>query len=176
MNTSRAGSNMPCSRIQRRRARATSARSCSAARRLFFEADLVPLERSARLHCGCRRSVACASPRRFHLASNPIAGQSEPTESPRAASSGEMLPPVGLAATLPVSCQRCSHLIAELALTSNQSAASRRDAPAITASSTRSAGPQNRVSASIPSIESMPLHSLIFAQLRIPIQLSWDML
>src|ERR1700760_2574268 len=43
-NTSRAGSNMPCSRIQRRRARATSARSCSAARRLFFEADLVPLE------------------------------------------------------------------------------------------------------------------------------------
>ena len=34
--TSRAGSNMPCSRIQRRRARATSARSCSAARRLFF--------------------------------------------------------------------------------------------------------------------------------------------
>src|ERR1019366_2459480 len=43
-NTSRAGSNMPCSRIQRRRARATSVRSCSAARRLFFEADLVALE------------------------------------------------------------------------------------------------------------------------------------
>ncbi len=39
MNTSRAGSNIPCSRIQRRRARATSGRSCSAARRLFFEAD-----------------------------------------------------------------------------------------------------------------------------------------
>src|ERR1019366_1312034 len=30
-------------------------------------------------------------------------------------SSGEMLPPVGLAATLPVSCQRCIHLTAELA-------------------------------------------------------------
>src|SRR5271165_973882 len=44
MNTSLAGSNRPCSRIQRRRARATSARSCSAARRLFFERDLVPLE------------------------------------------------------------------------------------------------------------------------------------
>src|SRR5262249_41578863 len=43
-NTSRAGSNMPCSRIQRLRARATSARSCSAARRLFFESDLVTLE------------------------------------------------------------------------------------------------------------------------------------
>src|ERR1700748_1580020 len=44
MNTSLAGSNRPCSRIQRRRARATSARSCSAARRRFFERDLVPLE------------------------------------------------------------------------------------------------------------------------------------
>src|SRR6516165_4690516 len=41
---SRAGSNMPCSRIQRRRARATSARSCSAARRLFFESNLVTLK------------------------------------------------------------------------------------------------------------------------------------
>src|SRR6185312_15409487 len=39
-----AASNMPCSRIQRRRARATSARSCSAARRLFFEGDLMALE------------------------------------------------------------------------------------------------------------------------------------
>ena len=45
MNTSRAGSNMPCSRIQRRRARATSARSCSAARRAFFKRDLVPLKK-----------------------------------------------------------------------------------------------------------------------------------
>src|SRR5580704_8822298 len=41
INTSRAGSNMPCSRIQRRRARATSARSRSAACRLFFEGDAV---------------------------------------------------------------------------------------------------------------------------------------
>src|SRR5262245_20500016 len=41
INTRRAGSNMPCSRIQRRRARATSGRSCSAARRLFFESNLV---------------------------------------------------------------------------------------------------------------------------------------
>src|SRR5271166_2993322 len=45
MNTSLARSNRPCSRIQRRRARATSARSCSAARRLFFERDLVSLEK-----------------------------------------------------------------------------------------------------------------------------------
>src|SRR5215813_6276820 len=45
MNTSRAGSNRPCSRFQRRRARATSARSCSAARKLFFEGDLVALKK-----------------------------------------------------------------------------------------------------------------------------------
>src|SRR6266576_3774718 len=44
MNTSRAGSNMPCSRIQRRRARATSARFCSAAYRVFFEADVAASE------------------------------------------------------------------------------------------------------------------------------------
>src|SRR6516165_1233338 len=40
IKTSRAGSNMPCSRIQRRRARATS----SAAYRVFFEADAASLE------------------------------------------------------------------------------------------------------------------------------------
>src|SRR5262245_17418546 len=41
INTSRAGSSMPCSRIQRRRARATSARCRSSACRLFFEGDTV---------------------------------------------------------------------------------------------------------------------------------------
>src|SRR5271157_1655763 len=40
----RAGSSMPCSRIQRRRARATSARFCSAACRLFFKADIMSIE------------------------------------------------------------------------------------------------------------------------------------
>src|SRR5271165_609222 len=44
INTSRAGSSMPCSRIQRRRARATSARFCSAACRLFFKADIMSIE------------------------------------------------------------------------------------------------------------------------------------
>ena len=43
------------------------------------------------------------------------------------------LPPLGLGAMLPVSCRRCIHLIAELGLTSNHSAASRRDAPDSTA-------------------------------------------
>src|SRR5215471_3672401 len=39
-----AGSSSPCSRIQRRRARATSARCRSAARRLFFKGDVMTLE------------------------------------------------------------------------------------------------------------------------------------
>jgi hypothetical protein len=59
------------------------------------------------------------------------------SQSARAAS-GDMLPPLGLAATLPVSLKRCIQLIAELALTSKRSAASRRDAPASIVSSTRS--------------------------------------
>jgi len=44
INTSRDGSNMPCSRIQRRRARATSARFCSAAYKVFFKADVPSIE------------------------------------------------------------------------------------------------------------------------------------
>src|ERR1700730_12185352 len=46
MNTSRAGSSIPCSRIQRRRACATSARCRSAACRLFFEGDAVSIEKT----------------------------------------------------------------------------------------------------------------------------------
>src|SRR6266571_3114004 len=49
-----------------------------------------------------------------------------------------MLPPLGFAAMLPVARRRCIHFIAELGLTSNHSAASRRDAPDSTASTTRS--------------------------------------
>ena len=41
MNTSRAGSNMNCSRLQRRRARATSGRCCSAACNVFFKGEIV---------------------------------------------------------------------------------------------------------------------------------------
>src|SRR5215475_12024247 len=43
-NTRRAGSSKPCSWIQRRRARATSARCRSAACRLFFNGDVMTLE------------------------------------------------------------------------------------------------------------------------------------
>src|SRR5579859_1083141 len=46
INTSRAGSSIPCSRIQRRRARATSARCRSAACRLFFKGDVVSVEKT----------------------------------------------------------------------------------------------------------------------------------
>ena len=44
INTRWAGSRKPCSRIQRRRARATSARLRSAARRLFFDGDAMASE------------------------------------------------------------------------------------------------------------------------------------
>src|SRR5262249_52814029 len=44
INTSRVELSMACRRFQHRRARATSGRSCSAARKLFFEADVVALE------------------------------------------------------------------------------------------------------------------------------------
>ena len=46
MNTRRAVSSQPCSRIQRRRARATSARLRSAACRLFFEGDVMASKKS----------------------------------------------------------------------------------------------------------------------------------
>src|SRR4029453_81183 len=55
------------------------------------------------------------------------------------ASNGETLPPRGFGAALPLSSQRCTNLIAELALMSKRSAASRRDSPSmVTASITRS--------------------------------------
>jgi hypothetical protein len=58
MNTSRVELSMACRRFQHRRARATSGRSCSAARRLFFEADVVaPLRRGPVLAL-CRQRSA----------------------------------------------------------------------------------------------------------------------
>src|ERR1700692_1468174 len=57
MNTNRLELSMLCSRIQRRRASATSARSCSAARRLFFERDLVSIEKPPE-----RGAAACNPP------------------------------------------------------------------------------------------------------------------
>jgi hypothetical protein len=53
-------------------------------------------------------------------------------------SNGDLLPPVGFALALPVSRHRCNHFTAELGHRLKLSAASRRDAPASTASITRS--------------------------------------
>jgi hypothetical protein len=85
-------------------------------------------------------------------------------------SSGETLPPRGFAMALPVSCQRCTHFIAELALTSYSSAASRRDAPISTASITRSRSSLEQAFA-IPhprKEESMCKDSLTYVPLGIP--------
>jgi hypothetical protein len=60
MNTSLAGSRNPCSRIQRRRARAASARCCSAARRLFFNGDAMTTEEAP------KRGTASADPFLVH--------------------------------------------------------------------------------------------------------------
>src|ERR1700745_3522157 len=57
MKTSLAGSNRPCSRIQRRRACATSARSCSAARKVFFERDLMALKKAPNSRAAARNLV-----------------------------------------------------------------------------------------------------------------------
>jgi hypothetical protein len=53
------------------------------------------------------------------------------------ASNGEVLPPLGLAQMLPLFSSLPTHLIAELALTSNRSAASWHEAPSPTAATTR---------------------------------------
>src|ERR1700722_15885969 len=52
-------------------------------------------------------------------------------------SNGEVLPPLGMGSKVPFSRKRCTHRIAELTLTSNCSAASRRDPPSCTKSMTR---------------------------------------
>jgi hypothetical protein len=110
MNTSLAGSNRPCSRIQRRRARATSARSCSAARKLFFERDLVPMEEPPD-----RRATA----RNFALTHHPDdLVQRSASKKSACFSSGDVLPPRGLAAQRPVSRKHFTQITAVLGLTS----------------------------------------------------------
>jgi len=52
-------------------------------------------------------------------------------------SNGDVLPPRGLAAHRPLARKQVTHLIAALGLTSNCSAASRRDAPLSTLAITR---------------------------------------
>src|SRR6266853_4250898 len=70
INTSRAGSNMPCSRIQRRRARATSARFCSAAYNVFFKAEVVSFVEPP--HGGTTAQDSCFRHRRNDFVQRPI--------------------------------------------------------------------------------------------------------
>src|SRR5437868_173003 len=66
INTSRAGSSRPCSRIQRRRARATSARSRSAACRLFFKGDVVTMEKTGERAAAGSNPIPSQLCNRFH--------------------------------------------------------------------------------------------------------------
>jgi hypothetical protein len=69
-NTSRAGSSSPCSRIQRRRARVTSARCRSAACSVFSESNVVSIEKNARASCGCTNPPL--APHRNGLYQSPV--------------------------------------------------------------------------------------------------------
>ena len=138
MNTRRAGSNMPCSRIQRRRAlghvRAFLLRPPAG---FFLKLIYYQARRNAKPRCGYRRSVACASQQRSHPASNPVVRQSAPAKRPRAPPAARCCLRSAWPQCFPFRFKRCIHLIAELTLTSTHSAASRRDAPASTSRSTR---------------------------------------
>ena len=128
INTSRAGSSTPCSRIQRRRARATSGRCRSAACRLFFNGDAVAIEKPK------ERATAGSNPSLTQLCNSldqsqiRLFGTNSRKSSPRTLPAAKLLPPRGFGAALPSSRQRCSHLTADATLTSKRSAglASRR--------------------------------------------------
>jgi hypothetical protein len=76
MNTRRARSNRPCSRIRRRRARATSVRSCSPARKVFLKVIWTAVRLPGIL---CSRIT-----RRLRPASGRALPRSAPAKSPRA--------------------------------------------------------------------------------------------
>ena len=113
INTSRAGSSMPCSRLQRRRARATSARFCSAACRLFLKLTLCRSKkrwRALRLPgMPCLAMTARISSR---VKSGCLAIRAKIQS--ECSSNGETLPPLRFGAALPVSLQRWHHRITEL--------------------------------------------------------------
>jgi len=104
----------------------------------FFKADPVAGEKPP------YRAAAAGDPSIAHRSDDFIQRQIRLIDNQNRQPVGALLqwreahPKRGLAVMLPISCQRCSHLIAELGLTSNRSAASRRGAPVSTTSSTRS--------------------------------------
>jgi hypothetical protein len=103
----------------------------------FFKADLVARKKrqtAVRLPAIRRLPIAATTSSSVKLGCSAIRASNQLACS----SNGEMLPSVSFAATLALARQRWSPLIAELGLISNRSAASRRDAPPSTASTTRS--------------------------------------
>ena len=117
INTSLAGSRNPCSRIQRRRARATSARCCSAARRLFFNSDVMASEKAPK--CGAAAADSVLAHRRNDLIQRQIRLLSDKSEYPfrmllqrRNASSAWLWPrnALRLPALQPSNCGTCADL------------------------------------------------------------------
>ena len=75
---------VPCSRIQRRRARATSPRFCSAACRLFFKADIVSIKETLESAPTAGDALFSHDGEKSPRGSNPVVWQSEPRSSPSA--------------------------------------------------------------------------------------------
>ena len=122
---------MPCSRIQRRRARATSARCRSAASQHFFERDVVSVEKTPeRAAAGFDPSLAQFCNRFYQGQVRPLGDQIQNLDrelfqrrnAPRRAASGRRS-----SAEIPA----LRHFTADATLTSKRSAASRRDAPVL---------------------------------------------
>jgi hypothetical protein len=136
INTRRAGSSSPCSRIQRRRFRATSSRFRSAARRLFFNSDAMTSEKSGERAAAsrnfalaqCQNDLIQREVRFLPVERKDLLGVLLQWRSASAACIGSQVPS---------SRKRCIHLMAELTPTSNCSAASRREPPASTKPMTR---------------------------------------
>ena len=118
-----AGSSKPCSRTKRRRERATSARFCSAACRLFFKADIVSIKETLEsAPTGGIPGLAMTARISSRVKSGCLAIRAE-IES-ECSSNGEALPPLRFGAALPVSLQRWHHRITELTPTLKISAIS----------------------------------------------------
>src|ERR1700726_3806535 len=112
INTNRAGSSMPCSRIQRRRARATSARSRSAACRLFFEGDAVADEKPRKRTLAGSNAAPAQYRNRFHQRQIRVFGNDNQYPR-RALLQGRNAAPRGFGVVLLLSRQRCTHFTAE---------------------------------------------------------------
>ena len=117
INTSLAGSRNPCSRIQRRRALATSARCCSAARKLFFNSDVMACEEAPK--CGAAAVDSVLAHRRNDLIQRQIRLLSDKSEYPlrmslqrRNASSAWFWPrnALSLPVLQPSNCGTCADL------------------------------------------------------------------